>query len=218
MPSFDVDVLRTATCVQTITVLADSRLEAQQKALDQAGDYLFSERDATYALNMEGGKNVDEFSDLPNSQLVLGCSCSDENVAHPAYVIVQATPALFRAIKTGMALCRDEGLLSVTLEIPSCAEWGPVRTYESFGNVMSHGKLAITKDDFCISAGMRHSSAVVESVDMTLNALMDHIQGGAPETIVHGGEETYEHALREQLDDDRAMATGSAPASEQPQG
>lgn len=218
MPHFDIDVLRTATCIKTITVQADSRLEAQQKAIDQAGDYLYSERDAAYSLDMDSPQHVDEFSDLRASQLVLTCSCSNENVAYPSYVVVQVTPALIRSIKSATELCRKEGLLSVTLAIQSTSDWAPVNGYGSFDNDMGLGKVQITEDDFCISAGMRFSDAVVESVNVPFNDLMQHILDRVPETVFFDGEDADEQALREQLAEDRAMAIGSAPASEQPQG
>lgn len=47
---FDVDVCRTGYGFATIQVRATSEFEAQQAALDQAGDHLFSEKDSEYTL------------------------------------------------------------------------------------------------------------------------------------------------------------------------
>lgn len=47
---FDVDVCRTGFGFATIQIRASSEFEAQQAALDQAGDHLFSEKDSEYTL------------------------------------------------------------------------------------------------------------------------------------------------------------------------
>lgn len=219
MPQFEIDVVRTATSMQTITVTASTRQEAQDKALDEAGDHLYKELCATYELDSNNGRNTDELSDLQGSQLVLGCSCSNEHIAHPSYLIVQVTPQLVRTIKDGMDLCQQKGLLKVILAIPSPTTWASVNDDDSSGSVMGLGQMTITKADFCISAGMRHSDAIVESVDVTFDDLMQHILAKTPETVLSYGQDDDVQDLRELLAEDRENAAQklSGADGDQPQ-
>lgn len=224
MPKFDIDVVRTATCMKTITVNADNRLQAQDKALDQAGNHLYKELCATYALDDNRGRNVDEFSDLRASQLVLACSCSIEDITHPSYLVVQVTPELVRAVKNAMAMCQQHGLLKVVLAVPSTTSWAPSNDDGSTANAMGFEKMAVTKDDFCIFADMHYSNAVVESLDVPFNDLMQHISDKVPETVFFDGGDFEEQSLREQLADDRAdqadalAAEAGEPNADLPQG
>ena len=44
----DMEVSRECVAFNTVTVVANSEEEARRKALDKAGDYVFSEKDANY--------------------------------------------------------------------------------------------------------------------------------------------------------------------------
>lgn len=48
MAKYDVNLLRTGFSFATITVDADSCKEAEQKALEEAGDHEYSEKNAEY--------------------------------------------------------------------------------------------------------------------------------------------------------------------------
>lgn len=48
--SFDIEVCRIGYAFHTITVEATSQKEAEEKALDKAGDYLYSEKTAEYVI------------------------------------------------------------------------------------------------------------------------------------------------------------------------
>lgn len=217
MPEFNIDVVRRTTSTNTIRVDAANRQEAQEKALDQAGGK-YKELCSTYELDDNNGQNVDEFSDLLVSQLVLACSCSNDHIAHPSYVIVEVTPAMVRSVKDAMLLCQKEGLLKATLTIPSLITWAPVNDGITTRRDMGLGRIDVTKDNFCITAGTRHSDAVVESVDVSFGDLLQHIQDKVPETLVFFEEDSDEQELRERLANDRAASLADEPHAEMPQG
>lgn len=57
MPKFQIPVIRTGFAHKTIEVEAENQEEAEFKAINEAGDYEFSERDAKYEI--DNGSFVD---------------------------------------------------------------------------------------------------------------------------------------------------------------
>lgn len=55
---FDIDVTRIGTGHRTIPVTANSLEEAQEKALDEAGDHIFSDKSSEYELTDAGFDSV----------------------------------------------------------------------------------------------------------------------------------------------------------------
>lgn len=50
MKNFDIEVVRTGIGFNTITIKAKNQKEAEEKALDEAGNHEFSEKDAEYEI------------------------------------------------------------------------------------------------------------------------------------------------------------------------
>lgn len=59
MAKYNVHVVRTSFAFRVIEVEADSVAEAKDIALDTAGDYEFSEKDAEYDINFVGKQDDD---------------------------------------------------------------------------------------------------------------------------------------------------------------
>lgn len=209
MPQFDISMVRTATCTKTISVNAANRLQAQGMALDQAGDHLYKEQSATYELDTNDKRNADEFTGLPSSQLVIETYCDNEDAIVPAYVVLDVTPALVRSIKEAMLLCTEHKLLKVVLPIAFPISWG---------TALAIGQIDVTKVDFCVSTGMRHSSSRVQGINVMFNDLISHIASGKSETIFAHGMDQEKQELRDLFEWDKADAMANETGAEQPQG
>lgn len=114
---FDVEVRRIGWGFRTIKVYADDQVEAEQIALDTAGDYEFSERSADYDLGGSGSSL--EITDRELSQIEYGVITVSNATGIPTSDIWRGMRAKFTGNNTqatniqdvveAMDTCFDDG-------------------------------------------------------------------------------------------------------------
>lgn len=216
METFEVDVVRTSFGVHTQKVLAENRLQAQDLALEMAGNYLYKPYHSAYALDDNNPYHEDEFSAMTESSLVMSTTCSNNMIAIPNYVQLPITAGLVREIKHAQALCAKHGFTKVTLACQDSANWSGTMddgsaSLKALGRDLT--ELTVTNEDFCVHFCSADGSYVVESIDITFDQLDHHIQSGSFKTVICPGTDKEYEDLLNLLEEDRQPETGS-PSSE----
>lgn len=114
---FDIEVRRISWGFRTIKVYADDQIEAEQIALDTAGDYEFSERSADYDLG--GSSSSPEVSEQELSQIEY-CVINISNVTGIP------TPEVWRSIRPKFTsqYTKATNLKDVVSSMDSCFDDG----------------------------------------------------------------------------------------------
>jgi hypothetical protein len=102
---FDIEVRRIGWGFRTIQVLANNQIEAEQIALDTAGDYEFSERSSDY--DLANGSSSTEVSERELSQIEYGVITIHRATGVPESVIWRAIRPTLTGINTKATNLKD---------------------------------------------------------------------------------------------------------------
>ena len=114
---FEIEVRRIGWGFRTIKVYADDQVEAEQIALDTAGDYEFSERSSDY--DLANGSSSTEVSERELSQIEYGIITIHRVTGVPESVIWRAIRPTLTGINT-----KATNLKNVISSMDSCFDDG----------------------------------------------------------------------------------------------
>jgi len=102
---FEIEVRRIGWGFKTIKVYADDQVEAEQIALDTAGDYEFSERSSDY--DLAGGSSSLEVTERELSQIEYGVITISNATGIPASELWRGMRDKFKGINTKVTNLKD---------------------------------------------------------------------------------------------------------------
>lgn len=179
--SFDIDLCRTGVGFSTIKVQAPSEYEAQQKALDVAGDFEYSEKDAEYTLcNPAPSPQEQARMDRPAMELILELAgAQTTRVGAAAFA---CNVHLINRL-SGLRDLVDQKSLSEVRYHASPASWmGDLR---EFG--LTDTQIVVDKTFFSLVGQDEEGDCESSSMGVKLDTLIDAFDSGANRFVVLQG-------------------------------
>ena len=93
--------------------------------------------------------------------------CADDVEFFPDFAVIQVTPALLERLRSLSAVCAREGLSRVAVDM-ALDRWAEDSEYSMRGE-----RLEVRGQQFCFAARRKHSGSEVETIDMSIGALLE---------------------------------------------
>jgi hypothetical protein len=161
LTTFQVEVCRTSVSFNTIEVQATNEFEAQQLALDEAGNHSYSEKDAEYSLPFEVPNPALVAKRAQTIDLLLGMTCAGdvlEPVIGAKMVMSYADLESIQSIAKGVVALN----LSEARAWQGVSEWLYREGYEE--QESPHiAEISVEKSGFFLTGGIEHTSDSMRS-------------------------------------------------------
>lgn len=171
MPDFKIDVTRTGYAFATIPVKeAKNVVEAEELALDRAGDHTFTETSSDYSLT-NGSSAPDEFEGMSSRLLVIGAINPFEFSPLPSWAELTVDPELLRKLRRLSEACEElkaESLCVIGAELNAIPEWGPANV----GYDLGMARFEISNEAFWLSVPVKYLDQSMTTVEVDLKTLL----------------------------------------------
>lgn len=202
---FDVDVCRTGVGFATISVMARTAAEADELALDCAGDYEYSEKNSEYSLVHPSAPEERAQGPQRTMELVLELTHADTYALGPSTrlkgLVMEVTADTIRRWREVAGLCAAHGLSEARQLLPAVEllSWRGEFDEGNASVAIEGGEICSTATDLWVEATDRHNSVDVVSSVVDLADICRHFDAGCERLVV--AEEPLE--LVECFDDQR---------------
>ena len=211
MPSFTIPITRIAYGFTEIEVEAISQTEAEEKALELAGDVSFSEKTADYELT-NGSLAPDAYEGLPSKPLVVEAFPSNyEEVFElhvPRWATLMCSPELIRKLTTTAAACAEMGAERIELKTIDSAALRPTWEGDDQPEGFLSTKLCVTTDAFWWEFPLGNDveeAREINTVEMSIPLLLKSLLDTEKPRIFHGN---YSSSLQQDFEDELEAASG----------